>query len=236
MQGADLALLALLFLRCFLPFRHGVSPCWLVDGRWPDPHPTGKLPRLRSSRRGSSALARDCCWRQPDLPPSKRRHETAERTRTSREDGTYNPSCRYRPLKVISFVSSLDAICGVNRNVRESLRTLNKQIFEKFFNHFRRTHPRRVEFGACKRRRARVDGACAAIVRARAAEIRVVPRIIRTRRRLGASSRDRVAKFWAAFAASDRRRAVCASRPSAAGGGRPPRAGRDAGGLQNIVY
>lgn len=114
-----------------------------------------RLPRLRSSGWGSSALARDCCWRQPDLAPSKRRRETAERTRTSREDETYNPSCRNRPLKVISFVSSLDAIHSVSRTDRESLHTANKQQFEKFFNHFRREPPRRVEFGACAWRRAR---------------------------------------------------------------------------------
>ena len=120
------------------------------------------MPRLKSSRRGVSALARGCYWRQPDLPTSKRRRETAERTRTSRKDGTYNPSCRYRPLKAISFVSSLDAICGVNRIVRESLRTLNKQRFEKYFNHFRRRHPRRVEFYESEQRRARGEDSCAA--------------------------------------------------------------------------
>ena len=194
------------------------------------------MPRLRSSRRGVSALARGCCWRQPDLRPSKRRREMAERTRTSRKDGTYNPSCRYRPLKAISFVSSLDAICGVNRNVRESLRTLNKQRFEKFFNHFRRKHPRRVEFGACERRRARGDGACAAIVRARAAEIRVVPRIIRTRRRLGASSRDRVATFCAAFVASGMR-CVAAGVGILLGGRRGlARGKRGAVGSKKIIF
>ena len=208
---------------------------WLmVDGRTPI-RPVS-LPRLRSSRRGLSALAHDYCWRQPNLPPSKRRRETAERTRTSREDETYNPSCRYRPLKAISFVSSLDAICGVNRNVRESLRTLNKQRFEKFFNHFRRKPRRRVEFGACERRRARGDDACAAIVRARAAEIRVVPRTVRTRRRLGVTSCNRGATFRAAFVGSDMRHEAWASGLSAARGEGSARAGRGSGGSKKIIF
>ena len=120
------------------------------------------MPLLSSSRWGSSALARDWYWRQSDPAPPKRRHETAKRTRTSREDGTCNRSCRYRPLKAIFFVSSLDAICGVNRNVRESLHTLNKQRFEKYFNLFRRTRPRpgrvRRARRASRERRRRARG------------------------------------------------------------------------------
>ena len=189
---------------------------WLMAG---PPSDRIRLPRLRSSGWGSSALARDCCWRQPDLAPSKRRRETAERAQTSREDETYDPSCRYRPLKVISFVSSLDAIHGTSRIDRESLHTTNKQRFEKVFNHFRRKSPARVEFGACEWRRARGDDARPAIVRARIARARVATRIVRGRRHFGAKARDHAAKFRVAFVMSGGWRALGDSESKIAAGG-----------------
>jgi len=65
-RSADLTLLLLAFLRSFLPFRHGRSPCWLVDGRTPirpirlprsDP-PGGGRPRSRAIVVGGNSIPR----------------------------------------------------------------------------------------------------------------------------------------------------------------------------------